>query len=75
MLDSKYIRNSPDLVRETLANRHSLLDLDEFLALDQKWRDMLLHVEKMKEERNAASTEVGKRKKTGQNTACSLMRG
>ncbi len=74
MLDSKYIRNNPDQIRQALANRHSPLDLDDFLALDQKWREMLLQVEKMKEERNAASTEVGKRKKNGQDAGDLLPR-
>ncbi len=68
MLDSKLIRTAPDRVREALTQRHSSLDLNDFLGLDQKWREMLLRVEKMKEERNAASAEVGRCKKNGQST-------
>lgn len=63
MLDAKLIRTQPETIKQALAKRHSALDLDTFLQLDRNRREILLHVEKLKEERNAASAEVGKRKK------------
>ncbi len=63
MLDAKLVRTQPEIIQQALAKRHSALDLDAFLQLDQDRREILLRVEKLKEERNAASAEVGKRKK------------
>lgn len=66
MLDIKFIRSNPDAVRESLRKRRSSLQLDQFLAIDQKRRDLLLETERLKARRNQASTEVSRMKKEGQ---------
>ncbi len=66
MLDIKFIRSNPGAVRESLRKRHSTLQLDQFLAIDQKRRDLLLETEGLKARRNQASTEVSRMKKDGQ---------
>lgn len=66
MLDIKFIRSNPDAVRESLRKRRSTLQLDQFLAIDQKRRDLLLETEGLKARRNQASTEVSRMKKDGQ---------
>ncbi|MDO4766879.1 MAG: serine--tRNA ligase [Pseudomonadota bacterium] len=66
MLDIKFIRSNPDAVRESLRKRRSSLQLDQFLAIDQKRRDLLLETEGLKARRNQASTEVSRMKKEGQ---------
>lgn len=66
MLDIKFIRSNPDAVRESLRKRRSALQLDQFLAIDQKRRDLLLETEGLKARRNQASTEVSRMKKEGQ---------
>ncbi len=66
MLDAKLVRTQPETIKKALAKRHSALDLDVFLQLDMNRREILLRVEKLKEERNAASAEVGKRKKNNE---------
>lgn len=58
MLDIKFIRSNPGAVRESLRKRHSTLQLDQFLAIDQKRRDLLLETEGLKARRNQASTEI-----------------
>ena len=66
MLDIKFIRSNPGAVRESLRKRRSTLQLDQFLAIDQKRRDLLLETEGLKARRNQASTEVSHMKKDGQ---------
>ncbi len=65
MLDIKFIRSNPGAVRESLRKRRSTLQLDQFLAIDQKRRDLLLETEGLKARRNQASTEVSRMKKDG----------
>ena len=67
MLDIKFIRSNPDEIREGLRKRRSKLDLEQFLAIDQKRRDLLLETEELKARRNQASGEMARMKKSGEN--------
>jgi len=67
MLDIKFIRSNPDQIREGLRKRRSKLDLEQFLAIDQKRRDLLLETEELKARRNQASGEMARMKKSGEN--------
>lgn len=68
MLDIKRIRNNPDEVREALKNRHvDNVDLDEFLGLDEKKRELLVEVEQLKNKRNTVSQQIAKIKQDGGN--------
>ncbi|HXE57003.1 MAG TPA: serine--tRNA ligase [Gemmatimonadales bacterium] len=66
MIDIKRLRQDPEGVRAALARR---LDpgidaaLEEALRLDRRRREILVRVEALKAERNAASDEVARRKK------------
>jgi len=62
MLDIKFIRENPDVVREALQNRHSDDSIDDILALDERRRDLLVEVEGMKARRNEVSKEIGRTK-------------
>ena len=66
MLDMKFVRENPDKVMQAVANRNGKLDLTEFLELDKKRRELTQQVEALKKERNTASQEIGKLKKSGQ---------
>ena len=68
MLDIRFIRENVDAVRAALANRRAAVDLDGLLALDQERRNGLQEVERLKQERNTASKEIGQRKKAGEDT-------
>ncbi len=68
MLDIRFIRENVDAVRTALANRRAEVDLDGLLALDQERRNGLQEVERLKQERNTASKEIGQRKKAGEDT-------
>ncbi|NLB41346.1 MAG: serine--tRNA ligase, partial [Clostridiales bacterium] len=63
MLDAKYIRANPEIVSEGLAKRKSQVNLDEFLALDQKRREIIQEVEQLKGKRNTVSQDIAKLKK------------
>ena len=73
MLDIKFIRSNPDEVKEALRKRRSKLDLEQFLAIDQKRRDLLLEVEDLKARRNQASGEMARMKKAGENAEALLL--
>lgn len=61
MLDIKVIREREQDVRHAIKQRGMGTSLDELLALDQRRRDRLGEVERLKAERNAASKEIGQK--------------
>lgn len=66
MLDIKFVRANIDEVKNALRKRRNPLDLDQFLAVDQKRRDLLVEAEELKARRNQASGEISRRKKSGE---------
>ncbi len=69
MLDIRFIRDNIDLVRTKLADRGGSVDLDQFLLMDRKRRDILQEVEALRSERNSVSKEIGGRKKSSQDAS------
>jgi len=67
MLDLKFVRANPDIVKKSLIKRHSDINLDDFLQQEEKRRQLLFEVENLKAERNKVSEEVAKLKRNGQN--------
>jgi seryl-tRNA synthetase len=63
MLDAKFIRENIDLVKQKLDDRGVKLDLEQFLELDKKRREMLQEIEKLRAERNQASDNIARMKK------------
>jgi seryl-tRNA synthetase len=57
MLDLKFIRENPDLVREAIANRQDSAPLDEILQLDSKRRRKLLELEDLRHARKETARE------------------
>jgi seryl-tRNA synthetase len=55
MLDIKFIRENPDIVRASIKNRNLKLDIQEVLDLDSERRQILAQVEAFKAERNTIS--------------------
>lgn len=66
MLDLKYVRSNPDLVKEALQKRNSSISLDRFLEQEEERRRLLFEIESLKARRNAVSEEVGRLKKNGE---------
>jgi seryl-tRNA synthetase len=71
VIDIKRLRQDPEGTRARLLRRgDDTLGplLDEMLQLDRQRRELLTRVESLKAERNAASDEVARRKRTGEPT-------
>ncbi|AGW12338.1 serine--tRNA ligase [Megalodesulfovibrio gigas] len=66
MLDIKRLQKDPDAIRQALAHRHSPLNVDDFLTLDDERRRLIQETDALKAERNTASAEIGKRKRSGE---------
>jgi len=66
VLDLKFVRNNPNVVKEALEKRHTSVKLDDFLFQEEERRKVLFEVENLKAKRNSVSEEVGRRKKNGE---------
>ncbi|MCK4810052.1 MAG: serine--tRNA ligase [Candidatus Omnitrophica bacterium] len=58
MLDPKFIRQNPEVIREALKKRASDFDLDAFLILDQTHRDLNQQLEELYAVQNRINKEV-----------------
>jgi seryl-tRNA synthetase len=73
MLDVKALREDLARVKERMATRGAAIDWDAFLSLDRERRDALAQFERLKENKNRLSGEIGKLKRSGVDAAA-LMR-
>ncbi len=60
MLDIKYIRENPEIVRQTIRNKRVSLELDTLLELDSRLLELKKSVEAKQTERNANAKAVPK---------------
>jgi seryl-tRNA synthetase len=60
MLDIKFIRENPDLIREAARKKHISFNVDELLSSDQKRLEKLSLVESLRAEQNAVSDNIPK---------------
>jgi seryl-tRNA synthetase len=60
MLDLRFIRENPDLIKEALVKLNTAAPIDEILGLDEQRRELLSEVEALRARRNAVSKEIGK---------------
>lgn len=58
MLDLKFIREHPDLIRAKLAQRGGVYDLDNLLKLDAERRRLVTEVERLRREKKSISERV-----------------
>ena len=62
MIDIKFLRENPELVKENMQKKFQMqkLDLvDEVIALDQKSRELTVKGDELRQKRNALSKEIG----------------
>ena len=62
MLDIKFVRENPDLVKENIKKKfqdHKLVLVDEVIELDKKYREFQLEGDNLRMERNSLSKEIG----------------
>lgn len=67
MLDLKFIRENLDLVIENSNNKNTQIDLSQFSILDEKRRNIINEVEKLKNQRNVVSKEIADLKRNKEN--------
>ena len=57
MLDLKFIRENPEVVRQAIANRQDTAPLDEILQFDGERRQKMTELEELRRNRKQASRE------------------
>ena len=72
MLDIKFIRENPELVRQGIKNKNESDKLDELLRLDEQRRELILKTDELKHKRNEASSQIPKMKKAGEDVTSIL---
>ncbi len=69
MLDIKFIRENPELVKTGIENKKEKNRIDELLDLDKQRREIITKSEELKAKKNQVSQEVGKLKKEGKDAS------
>ncbi|MGE5683477.1 MAG: serine--tRNA ligase, partial [Bacillota bacterium] len=72
MLDLKFIRENPELVKQGIQNKNEKSRVDEILALDEQRRQLILNTDELKQKRNQVSSQIPVMKKAGQDTSSVL---
>ena len=57
MLDLKFIRENPDIVKRAIENRHDSAPIDEILSLDAERRQGIIKLDNLRQERKTISKE------------------
>lgn len=65
MLDLKFIRENPELVKQGVENKNEKNNVDTILELDVQRRELITKGEELKAKKNQVSAEVGKLKREG----------
>ena len=65
MLDIKFIRENPELVRQAIANRHDSAPVDDILRLDAERRQNIAKLDNLRQERKVVSREREKAQERG----------
>ncbi len=70
MLDPKFIRSNPEKIKTALINRGAdIALLEEFLAVDAKWREKTAAYESLKSTQNQVSSEIAQLKREKKDTS------
>ncbi len=72
MLDIKFIREHPGLVKEGILKKGGEDNIDEALKFDLQRRELLQKVEVLKNKRNVVSDEIGKLKREKKDAATAI---
>lgn len=69
MLDVKFIRENPELVKQGLLNKNAAVIVDDIIKLDENRRTLIAKTEDLKAKKNQVSSQIPMFKKEGKNTA------
>ncbi|MDZ7370054.1 MAG: serine--tRNA ligase [candidate division KSB1 bacterium] len=73
MLDLKFIRENPEIVRKAIRDKRATVDLDAFLALDARRRELIGKVESARAEQNKVTQQISVMKKAGQDASAVIV--
>ena len=62
MLDIKFIRENPEVIKEACRKKQVKVDIDRLLEVDRKRRELLQALEDMRAQKNKANVEIKKAK-------------
>ena len=68
MIDIKFLRENPDIVKENIRKKfqdHKLVLVDEVIDLDKKNREVKLNGDELRSKRNSLSSKIGTLMKDG----------
>ena len=68
MLDIKFVRDNPEVVKENLRKRgvqEKTADVDRLLAMDAKWRELVAEVDRLRRSRNEVTAAIAGTRKKG----------
>lgn len=68
MLDVKFIRENPEVVRQGLQNKNAKDIVDEVISIDEERRSLISKTEDLKAKKNQVSAQIPQMKKAGQDT-------
>jgi seryl-tRNA synthetase len=68
MLDLKFIRENPELVKQGIKNKNEKDTVDDVLKLDEDRRALILQTDELKAKRNQVSAKIPQMKKAGEDT-------
>lgn len=71
MLPRQFVREQPEVVRDTLEQRGMTdeVDLDRVLTIDEEWRELKARGDDLRHERNEVSEQIGRLKREGDEEA------
>jgi len=69
MLDLKFIRQNPELVKEAVKNKNEKADIDRLLQLDEERRQIIQEVEELRRLKNEVSAQINQLKKQKQDAS------
>lgn len=72
MLDIKFIRENPDLVKKACRDKNDSADIDKTIELDTERRALLTETEQLRAKQKKASEEIARLKKSGGDTSVAI---
>lgn len=69
MLDLRFIREHPDIVKRNAENKQHPIALDRILALDARRRELVRQNDELKHQRNRTSEQIAQLKKSGSDSS------
>jgi seryl-tRNA synthetase len=74
MLDLRFIRTHPDIVRKAVADKRETADIDRLLAQDEEARGLIIESDELKRQRNVESEGIAALKKDGKDASEAIAR-